>query len=134
MCNKAADYSLVELKLSADWFVISKMIKKLLRLLTQMKIYSIFMTIPVMLDLLVMEWVILVKILIILTLTILIMIKMILILLFLSDFWPGIVNLKNATHLKKDKLIINANEELQKCVSLICNMEVLKNFKAENCA
>ena len=34
MCNKAADYSLVELKLSADWFVISKMNKKLLRLLT----------------------------------------------------------------------------------------------------
>ena len=27
---------------------------------------------------------------------------MILILLFLSEFWPGILNLKNAKHLKKE--------------------------------
>ena len=35
--------------------------------------------------------------------------KIILILLFLSEFWVGILNLKNAKHLKKDKGKINAN-------------------------
>ena len=39
---------------------------------------------------------------IILTLKILIIMKMVLILLFLSDFWLGILNLKNAKHLKKN--------------------------------
>ena len=34
---------------------------------------------------------------------------MILILLFLSDFWLGIVNLKNAKHLNKGKSQINAS-------------------------
>ena len=29
--------------------------------------------------------------------------EMILILLFMSDFWFGVMNLKNAKHLKKDK-------------------------------
>ena len=33
---------------------------------------------------------------------ILTMMKMILILLFLSEFWPHILNLKNAKHLKKN--------------------------------
>ena len=35
--------------------------------------------------------------------------KIILILLFSSDFWLGILNFKNAKHLKKDKWRINAN-------------------------
>ena len=33
---------------------------------------------------------------------------MILLLLFKSDFWLGVVNLKNIKHLKKDKQIVNA--------------------------
>ena len=33
--------------------------------------------------------------------------KMILRLLFMSDFWLGVVTLKNAEHLKKDKRGIN---------------------------
>ena len=48
----------------------------------------------------VMKWAFLVYILIILILVIILM-KMILILLFLSDFWLGIVSLKNGNHLKR---------------------------------
>ena len=50
-----------------------------------------------------------VNLLVMLILMILIMKKMILILLFLSDFWLGMWNLKNAKQLKKDKWRINAN-------------------------
>ena len=46
-----------------------------------------------------MEWVFLIQILNILILIIILM-KITLILLFLSGSWPGIVNLKNAKHLK----------------------------------
>ena len=46
------------------------------------------------------EWVFVIYILTILTLVTLIMIKFILILLFMKNLWLGIMNLKNAKHLK----------------------------------
>ena len=58
MCDEAVDDSLAALKLIPDWFVTSKMIKKLFTIL------------------------------------------LFLILLFLSDFWLGILNLKNAKNIK----------------------------------
>ena len=49
MCDKAIDDSLAAFALIPDSFVTSKMIKILLLLYTQMKTYSIFMKILVML-------------------------------------------------------------------------------------
>ena len=43
-----------------------------------------------------------VNIILIILILIIILMKMILILLFLSDFWLGIVNLKNVKHLKNN--------------------------------
>ena len=114
ICDEAVDDSLAALKLITDWFVRTKMIKNFLLLCMQMKIYSILMKILVMLYLIIMKWVFLVLILIILIL-IKILMKMILILLFLSEFWLGILNLKNAKSLKKnisEEFLKNIREEL----------------------
>ena len=108
MFDEAVDDSLATLKLFLNWFVTSKLIKKILRLFMQMKIYSILRRILVMFYLIVMEWAFLIQILIILIL-IIILRKMILILLFLWDFWIAISNLKNAKHLKKYVWRINAS-------------------------
>ena len=101
MCDEAVDNSLPALKLIPDWFVTSKMIKKLYTALyanngllffdedsgdvtfycDEMSVLSVYLT-NINLDNILM--------------------KMILILLFLSDFRLNIVNLKNAKHLKKD--------------------------------
>ena len=91
------------LKFVPDWYVISKMIKYFLLIYTQMKVYSTLIKILLISYLIVMECVFLILDLIILTFTILIKMKMILILLFWSDFWLGILNLKNAKNLKKIK-------------------------------
>ena len=102
-CDKAVDYSLPALKLTLDWFVTSKMIKKLYTALygdenilyfdkdsgnvvfscNEMGILNI--------DLYILRILILITILM----------KMILILLFLLDFWVGILNLENVKILKK---------------------------------
>ena len=99
MCDEAVDDSLTGLKLISDWFVTSKMIRKLYTALyaddglllfdedsgdvtfccNEMGVLSINLNINLDNNL----------------------IKMVLILLFLSDFSLGIVNLKNAKHLKK---------------------------------
>ena len=99
MCDEAVDDSLTALKLIPDCFVTSKMIRKLYTALyadggllpfdedsgdvtfcsNKMGILSIILNINLENNLM----------------------KMILILLFLSDFCLGIVNLKNAKHLKK---------------------------------
>ena len=84
------------------------MIKKLYTALYADGNIIYFMKILVMSYFLVMKRVFSAWILIIFVL-IIILIKMILILLFLSDFWLGIVNLKNAKHLKKCKWRINEN-------------------------
>ena len=55
MCDEAVDDSLATLKLILDWFVTSNMIKKILLLFMQMKIYSILRRILVMFYLIVME-------------------------------------------------------------------------------
>ena len=83
MCDEAVDDCLAAMKFIPDWFCTSKMIKKLFAAL-----YA---------D----GNIILTKILVILTLMIVIIMKMTLKLLFMSDFWLGIVNLKNVMHLKK---------------------------------
>ena len=54
-CNEAGDDSPAALKLIHDWFVTSKMIKKILLLSMQMEIYSILVTVLVMLNLIVMK-------------------------------------------------------------------------------
>ena len=59
-CNEAGDDSPAALKLIHDWFVTSKMIKKILLLSMQMEIYSILVTVLVMLNLIVMKWVFLI--------------------------------------------------------------------------
>ena len=107
MCDEAVDNSLKTLKLIPDWFVTSKMIKNFLVLCTQMKIYCTLMKILVMLYFLVMKWVFLIQILIIIIMMIILM-KIILIPLFISNFWLGILSLKNVKCLKKDKGRINA--------------------------
>ena len=100
MCDKAVDDFLPELKIFPDWFVTSKITKKLLMMI----IYSISMEILVMLYFLVMKLLFLVSIFlvsILLIMLILIMMKVILKLLFISYFWLGVLNLKNLKHLKK---------------------------------
>ena len=102
MCDEAADDSLAILKLIPDWFVTNKMIETLYTALyadrnilyfnedsgnvvfscNEMGILNVDLN-NINLDNNLM--------------------KMILILLFLSDFWLGILNSKNAKHLKKDK-------------------------------
>ena len=101
MCDEAVDDSLAALEVILDWFVTNKMLKNFLLLCTQMKIYSILIKILVMPYLIVMKWVFIILILIILILIIILM-KMILIILFLSDFWLGILDLKNVKDLKNN--------------------------------
>ena len=81
MCDEAADNSLATFRLIPDWFVASKMIKKILLPCMQMKIYSILMKTLVVLYIIVVKWVCIILISIILIL-IMILMKMILILLF----------------------------------------------------
>ena len=57
MCDEAVDNILGAMKLIPDWFVRNKIIKKLLLLCTQMKIYSILMKILVMLYLIIKKWI-----------------------------------------------------------------------------
>ena len=63
---------------------------------------------------LVIKWVFSVQILIVVTLMILNMMEIILKLLVISEFRLGIVNLKNAKHLRKDKQKINVNSVASK--------------------
>ena len=60
MCDKAVEDFLAALKLIPDWFVTSKMIKKLSTALYQMEINSILMKILVTSYFLVMKWVFLI--------------------------------------------------------------------------
>ena len=60
MCDKAVEDFLAALKLIPDWFVTSKMIKKLSTDLYQMEINSILMKILVTSYFLVMKWVFLI--------------------------------------------------------------------------
>ena len=101
MRDEAVNDSLAALKLIPDWFVASKMIKKLLTDLYVDENILYLMQILVMLYFIIMKWVLLILILIILVLMIILM-KKILVTLFLSDFWPGILNLKNTKNLKKN--------------------------------
>ena len=100
MCNIAADYFVVALKHIPNWFVTSKMIKKLFTAshIDEGILYVSEDSSNV--AFFVMKWVFLIEILIILILVIILM-NMIAIPLFISDFWNGIINLKKARHLKK---------------------------------
>ena len=85
MCDEAVDYSLAALKLIPDWFVTSKMIKKLFTALYADKNMLHFDEDSGNVIFFVMKWVFLIYIFIILILIIILM-KMIPILLFISDF------------------------------------------------
>ena len=101
MSDEAVDDSLAALKLFPDWFVLSKMIKRLFNALYADENILYFNE-----DSNVVfncnEWVFLTYILIILIFIIILM-KLIRIQLLFSDFWLGIFNLKNAKNLKKYK-------------------------------
>ena len=57
---------------------------------------------------------------------------MILILLFMSDFWFGVVNLKNAKHLKKVKWKIEPiSTEWCIIASVVYNMRLLRLFSSK---
>ena len=60
MCDKAVDDFLPTLNFVPDWFVTSRMIKKLLLLSMQIKLYYTLMKILVMLYLIIMKWVFLI--------------------------------------------------------------------------
>ena len=94
--DKAVDDFLQGLNFVLDCFVTSKMVKSFLFLCMQMEIYSILMKILVMLYSIVMKQVFLIYFLIM----IVILMKMILVLSFMSDFWLGILKLKNAKDFK----------------------------------
>ena len=91
MCDKAVDDFLSALKFVPDWFVTSKIIKKLHNALFTDDDILFFMKILVMSHFPVMKWVFLVKILIIITLMMLIFMKMILKILFMSEIWLGVI-------------------------------------------
>ena len=99
MYDEAADNT--QLKLDHDWFVTSKVIKKLFTALytDENILYLNEDSGNVVFS---WKWVFLTLALRILILIIILM-KMILTLLLLSDFWLGILNLKNVKHLKNDK-------------------------------
>ena len=98
MCGEAADDSLAALKIIPDWFITSKMIKKLYSAFRADDGLLFLMKVLVMSRFVVMKWVFLVKILMIISV---ILMKMILILLFLSNFWLAIESLKKSKLLKK---------------------------------
>ena len=83
MCDEALDDFLPTLKFAPDWFVTSKIIKKLFTDLYADEIVLYFDA-----DF---------------GNVVLTLMKMILVLLLLSEFWIGIVNLKNVKHLKRVK-------------------------------
>ena len=60
MCDKAVDNCLPALKRVPDWYVTSKIIKNLLLLCMEIKIYSALMKVLVMLHLNLVEWVFLI--------------------------------------------------------------------------
>ena len=101
MCDKAVDDCLAALKFVPDWFVASKMIKILFTALYVDENALYFNEDSSNAVCICNEMGILNIDLNNIKLTILIMIKMILIPLFLSDFWLGILNLKNAKNLRK---------------------------------
>ena len=88
MFDETVDDFLPTLNFVFDWFVTSKMIKKLFTALYADE----NMQILVMFCLIIMKWV---------YLTIINLTRMILVLFFMSDFWLGILNLKNAKYLEK---------------------------------
>ena len=83
MCDEALDDFLPTLKFAPDWFVTSKIIKKLF---TDLHADEIVLYFDADFGNVVLT-----------------LMKMILVLLLLSEFWIGIVNLKNVKHLKRVK-------------------------------
>ena len=83
MCDEALDDFLPTLKFAPDWFVTSKIIKKLF---TDLHADEIVLYFDADFGNVVLT-----------------LMKMILVLSLLSEFWIGIVNLKNVKHLKRVK-------------------------------
>ena len=98
MCNKPVGDSLASMKLITDWFVASKMIKRLFTALyadENILYYDEDSDNVAFIEMGILN----IDINNIIIIVIVTLIKMILIILFLSDFWVGILNLKNAKHL-----------------------------------
>ena len=101
MWDKVVEDCMSTLKLAPDWFVQTRSLKIFMLLYSLIMIYSFLMKILVKSDFLVVKWVFIVKIFITLTSVMMIFMKMILKLTFMSDFWLGAINLKNANHVKE---------------------------------
>ena len=100
MSNEPAGDSLASMKLIPDWFVASKMIKRLFTALYADENILYYDEDSGNVAFICNEMGILnIDINNIIIIVIVTSMKMILILLFLSDFWVGILNLKNAKHL-----------------------------------
>ena len=109
ICDEDVDNSLATFKFFSDWLLQLKCLKNWIVIYTLMMICSFVMKIFVNSHLLLIKniWFLYILIKLILAM-IMILMKMILRLLFISGFWLGVVNLKNAKHLKKDKWRIKA--------------------------
>ena len=103
ICDEAFNNFLATCKFFLIALLQVKCLKNLIVPNTLMAIYSFVTKIFIKSHLLLIKDMVLLYILIKLILkTIIILMKIILILLFMSNFWLGVVNLKNAQHLKRD--------------------------------
>ena len=103
MCDEVFDDCLAALKFIPDWLVRNKMVEIFMMLYLIIMIYSSFYENFSKVTVFGKNWIFLVYILIKLTLQMTIIFKKMILttLLFMSDFWLGVINVKNAKHLKK---------------------------------
>ena len=102
MCDEAVDDCLAALKFIPDWFGTSKVLEKFHNAFLANDDILFLMKILIKSYLLLIKDIFLLLILIKLVLVKkVILMKMMLIQLFMSDFWLGIVNLKNTKHFEK---------------------------------
>ena len=101
MCYEAVDDYLPALTFIPDWFVTSKILEKFHNALLHNDDIRFLMKILIKSLTLISNYILLQIFIKLILMNIMILMKMILILLFMSDFWLGLMNLKNAKHLKK---------------------------------
>ena len=101
MCYEAVDDYLPALTFIPDWFVTSKILEKFHNALLHNDDIRFLMKILIKSLTLISNYILLPIFIKLILMNIMILMKMILILLFMSDFWLGLMNLKNAKHLKK---------------------------------
>ena len=101
MCYEAVDDYLPALTFIPDWFVTSKILEKFHNALLHNDDIRFLMKILIKSLTLISNYILLQIFIKLILMKIMILMKMILILLFMSDFRLGLMNLKNAKHLKK---------------------------------